>query len=102
MTDACHMDTDLMGSSGFKLTLDIGIISETFQNFVVGNGLPSIFTVSTHFLAVCRMTSDRCINRTGIFFDITMYDRNIDTTDRVYLLLFGKALMSFIVLADDQ
>ena len=84
MSNACHVDTDLMGSSGLKFTLDIGIISEALQNFVVCNGFPSVFTVRAHLLTVCRMTADRCVDCAGIFFDIAMYDRNIDTADRMH------------------
>jgi hypothetical protein len=37
------MYTDLMGTTGFKAALDISRIPETFQDFIMGDSVFSIF-----------------------------------------------------------
>ena len=72
--DTCHMHTDLMCATGFKLTGNISIIAKPLQDPVVCHCISAIFLIDTHFLPVNRMASDRRIHSTGILFNITVYN----------------------------
>ena len=87
MPDTCHMYTDLMGTSGFQCTFNIGIISKSFQYTIVCHCSSAVWSMDAHFFSVCRVASDRSIDRSGILFEISVDDRMILSGDRVCLLI---------------
>ena len=66
MSDACHMNTDLMCPSCFQFTFDMRVVSKTFQHPIVRHCLSSMGCMDAHLLAVRRMSPDRCIDRAAI------------------------------------
>ena len=66
MSDACHMNTDLMCPSCFQFTFDMRVVSKTLQHPIVRHCLSSMWCMNAHLLAVRRMSPNRCIDRAGI------------------------------------
>ena len=66
MSDACHMNTDLMCPSCFQFAFDMRVVSKTLQYPIVRHCLSSMGCMDAHLLAVRRMSPDRCIDRAGI------------------------------------
>ena len=85
MMNTGHMDTDLMGSASLQHAFNIGILAETFQHPVMGNGFFSIFFINGHLFPVCRMTADGCVDSSLILFQHAMDDCPVPSVDAVFL-----------------
>lgn len=81
MSDTGHMHADLMCTSGLQLTLDISIIAETFQYFIMRYCMPALLCMRTHFFPVNGMSADRSIYGAFVFFYIAVYNCNINPVD---------------------
>ena len=99
MSKAGHMYTDLMGTTGFKAALDISRIPETFQNFIMGDSVFSIFVVDRHFFPVNWVTTDRAFYSTFIFLKITCHNSPVTPLDGMRFQLLGQITVSRVILA---
>ena len=84
------MDADLVCASRLQAALDKCIRPEAFQYAVMRDRIAPLFGVDAHFLAIRRMTPDRCMDSALILAQIAKYDGIIHAGDRMHLELFCK------------
>ena len=102
MSDVFHMNTDLVCTTCFQTAFNISCLSKTLKYFIMCDCLFAVFMVDCHFFAVCRMTADRCIDSSFIFFEVSLHNRAITAFDAVFLELFGKVTVYDIIFADQK
>ena len=102
MSDTGHMNTDLMCPTGFKLALNVGKITKSFQYTVMSDCMSPIWCFCTHLLTICRVPTNRSVYSACILLQIAMYDSVILSCDRMFFQLFCKNLMGFIVFTDQK
>ena len=85
MSEAGHVDTDLVGTARFQLTFDVGETGKTLKNTVMSDGTFPVGTVDCHFFAVNGMSADGGIYGTFIFFEISPYNCTITAVDGMLL-----------------
>ena len=59
------MHTNLVSAAGLKSAADVRVPVIAGQDFPVGNGLSSVFLIDRHAFSVCRVASDRTIDRSA-------------------------------------
>lgn len=84
MPDACHMDADLVGPSGFQNAFYIGIIPETDKNTVMGNGVFAVWN-HCHFFAVMGIPSYGSVYGSLFFFQTAVADGTVFPHDGMLL-----------------
>ena len=62
-----HVNTDLMGPSGFQLAGGVGVTPVAAHHFPVGHGVFGIALGDSHFLPVGGVPSDGGIHSAGVF-----------------------------------
>ena len=102
MTYARHMNANLVGTAGLKLAFDISVIPESLQNPVMRDSASAVWCFCAHFLPVCRITSDRRVHCTCIFFQIAEDNGVIPACNMMFFELVCKDLMGPVILADEE
>ena len=102
MAKACHMNANLMGTSGFQSAFNISGVTETFQNLIMCYCFFSVFVVDSHLFTVCRVTSYGSIYSSLIFFQIALYNGAIASVDTMDFQLFRKIPVDSIVFTDQK
>jgi hypothetical protein len=97
MADGSHVDTDLMGASGFQTALDMGIAGKTLQHAPVGNGMTAVSGIDGHALAVYGVTTDGGVHGAGVLTKAAYGNGLVNAGQRVVLKLLGQSQVRFIV-----
>ena len=65
MTNAGHMNPNLVGSSRFQLTFYVRKTAKALQDAVMGDRIAAILLINAHLLAVSGVASNGGMNRSG-------------------------------------
>ena len=105
MSKACHMHADLMRSSRFKFAFYIAKAAVSLKYCIVCDSrLCAAVAVlkNCHFLAVCGVSADGCVDRAIILLKISGNYCVVYSADRVCFQLFCKRYMRRIVFCNDE
>lgn len=114
MSDTGHMNTDLMCPTGFKLALNVGKITKSFQYTVMSDCMSPIWCFCTHLFTICRVPTNRSVYSACILLQIAMYDSVILSFFRfltrnhlifslkIFLWIFSMKMMTFSSLTNQK
>lgn len=100
MSKAAHVNADLVGSSRFQPTFNVGGISEAFQNPIMGDRFFSVFVVNGHFFSVNRVAANGSVNGSLVFFEVSCHNGAVPASDGVFLQLFSQIPVRLVIFAD--
>ena len=84
MSNACHVDADLVRSTRLQAALDMGEILEPCEHLVMGHCGFSVIVIDRHLLSVFRASSDWRIDDALLIFSDTVDDRLIAAGDGMF------------------
>ena len=102
MPNTGHMYPYLVGTACFQSAFDKCVIPEAFQYLIMGNGLFSIFVIYRHPFSVRRISADRGVYRSLLFFQTAVYNGSVFSCDRMGFQLPGNGSMCKIIFADKK
>ena len=85
VANAGHVDPDLMGPPRFQTAFNIGIPGKSLQHPLMGHCRFPVFIIDAHLLTIHRMTPNRPIHYSLIFFNLSMDNRLIPSHNGMLL-----------------
>ena len=102
MADVRHVDTDLMGPSGFQFAADVGIAPVSGHHLPVGHGVLGVALCNAHLLPVTGVPSDGGIHSAAVLPEGAADDGFICSGHGVVLQLACQEGMGIVVLCHRQ
>ena len=102
MTDVCHVDADLVGTSCFQLALDPGVMRHEFKYTEMGDGMLAGLRLYVPFHAILRTAPQGETDDARISFHLPMDEGDVVTLRFMRRDLFLQHREGFLRLRDDH
>ena len=84
MSNACHMDADLVRSTRLQAALDMGEILKPCEHLVMGHCGFSVVIIDCHLLPILWASPDRFVDHSLIVLQGSVDDRLIAAGDGMF------------------
>ena len=102
VSQARHMDTDLMGTAGFQTALNMGKARKALQHPVMGHRRLAVLVVDAHFFPVLGMTANGGVYDTLVLLHHSMDNGLVPSGYGMLLQLGGNGIVGLVILAGDE
>ena len=99
MSNACHVDTDLVRSTRLQAALDMGEILKPCKHLVMGHCGFSVVIIDCHLLPILWASPDRFVDHSLIVLQGSVNNRLITAGDGMLLELCRYGIVGEIILA---